>query len=317
MTATVSATRSSFIVALLALATVSSAFAQNRQGSLRERLAQRRAAKQEQDADTQSSKITLPAGVKLVKDVRYGSDKLQTFDVYIPANGTKSVNASAPVIFMVHGGGWRDGDKTNTRVVQNKLNHFAALGYIFISVNNRLLPTTPTDQAVDVAYALAAAQKQAAQWNGDSNKFILMGHSAGGHLVDLVSAAPQYAKDAGAKPWLATVSLDAGAIDVEQIMTHPHMPLYDDAFGKDKAYWQTASPLVQLNEAVKPMLLVCSSQRRESCPANHEFAARAKKFGSNVSVLEEPLSHGEINMNLGTPGAYTDAVDKFIASVLR
>ena len=312
MTATVSATRSSLIVALLALVTVSFAFAQNRQGSLRERLAQRRAQKQQDDAETQPNKVTLPAGVKLIKDVPYGDDKLQTFDVYIPANAK-----NAPVIFMVHGGGWRDGDKTNSRVVQNKLNHFAALGYIFISVNNRLLPTTPTDQAVDVAHALAAAQKQAAQWNGDSNKFLLMGHSAGAHLVDLVSVAPQYAKAAGAKPWLATISLDAGAIDVEQIMTHPHMPLYDDAFGKNKAYWQTASPLVQLNATVKPMLLVCSSQRRESCPANHEFAAKAKKFGSNVSVLEEPLSHGEINMNLGTPGAYTDAVDKFIAQVLR
>ena len=312
MTATVSATRSSLIVALLALVTVSFAFAQNRQGSLRERLAQRRAQKQQDDAETQPNKVTLPAGVKLIKGVPYGDDKLQTFDVYIPANAK-----NAPVIFMVHGGGWRDGDKTNSRVVQNKLNHFAALGYIFISVNNRLLPTTPTDQAVDVAHALAAAQKQAAQWNGDSNKFLLMGHSAGAHLVDLVSVAPQYAKAAGAMPWLATISRDAGAIDVEQIMTHPHMPLYDDAFGKNKAYWQTASPLVQLNATVKPMLLVCSSQRRESCPANHEFAAKAKKFGSNVSVLEEPLSHGEINMNLGTPGAYTDAVDKFIAQVLR
>jgi arylformamidase len=312
MKATLSATRSSLVVALLALVTISFASAQNRQGSLRQRLAQRRAARQEQDADTQSSKITLPAGVKLVKDVRYGNDKLQTFDAYIPANAKNS-----PVIFMVHGGGWRDGDKTNARVVQNKLNHFAALGYIFISVNNRLLPTTPTDQAVDVAHALATAQKQAAQWNGDPNKFVLMGHSAGAHLVDLVSAAPRYAKDADAKPWLATVSLDAGAIDVEQIMTHPHFPLYDDAFGKEKAYWQTASPLMQLSAAVKPMLLVCSSQRRESCPANHEFATKAKKFGSNVSVLEEPLSHGEINMNVGLPGAYTDAVDKFVASVLK
>lgn len=305
------AARSPLVLPLLALVTVSVALAQNRQGSLRERLAQRRTEKQEQVAETQPSKIALPAGVKLVKDVRYGSDKLQTFDVYIPANAK-----NAAVIFMVHGGGWRDGDKTNSRVVENKLKHYASLGYIFISVNNRLLPTTPTDQAADVAHALATAQQHAPEWGADPNKFILMGHSAGGHLVDLISAAPQYAKDAGAKPWLATVSLDAGAIDVEQIMTHPHFPLYDDAFGKEKAYWQTASPLAQLKTAVKPMLLVCSSKRRESCPANHAFATKAKKFGSNVSVLEEPLSHGEINMNLGTPGAYTDAVDKFINSVL-
>lgn len=309
------ATRSSVVFALLALVTVSFAFAQNRQGSLRQRLAQRRAQKQEQDADTQSSKITLPAGVKLVKDVRYGTDKLQTFDVYIPANAK-----NAPVIFMVHGGGWRDGDKTNSRVVENKLKHYASLGYVFISVNNRLLPTTPLDQAADVAHALAAAQKQAAQWNGDLNKFILMGHSAGGHLVDLISAQGKDMRDAGAKPILATVSLDAGAIDLREIEHMPHAKLYDDAFGTNPNYWIFASPYERLKwegrASLKPFLLVCSSKRRESCPANHKFADKVKNFGGRAEVLEQDLSHGEINMNLGTPGAYTDAVDKFIASVL-
>lgn len=47
----------------------------------------------------------------------------------------------APVIFMVHGGARRTGDKAISRVVQEKVARWVPKGFVFISVNYRLYPT--------------------------------------------------------------------------------------------------------------------------------------------------------------------------------
>jgi acetyl esterase/lipase len=130
--------------------------------------------------------------------VAYGGDAAQRFDVYAPREAK-----GAPVIFMVHGGSWFYGDKRETAVVEHKVERWAPKGYVFISVNYRMVPKAdPLEQARDVARALAFAQSRAKEWGGDPSKFILMGHSAGAHLVGLLSANPAEAVKLGAKPWL-------------------------------------------------------------------------------------------------------------------
>ena len=44
-------------------------------------------------------------------------------------------------------------------------------------------------------------------------------------------------------------------------------------------------------------------------------ARKAESFGSHASVLEEDLSHREINAQRGLPSAYTDAVEQFMFSL--
>jgi acetyl esterase/lipase len=250
--------------------------------------------------------------VAKLSDIAYGEASAQKMDVYLPAHAEH-----APVIFMVHGGGWRRGDKAAENVVKNKVTRWVAQGYVFISVNYRMLPEAdPVMQADDVARALAVAQSRAATWGGDPDKFILMGHSAGAHLVALLSAAPSRAQAQGARPWLGTVALDSAAVDVAQIMRRRHMRLYDEAFGKDEAFWKSASPIQQLSAEAKPMLLVCSTTRRDKpCDAAHAFADQAAALGVRAEVSGQALSHGEINHNLGLPGAFTDTVERFMQSL--
>ncbi|TAN07010.1 MAG: alpha/beta hydrolase [Rhodanobacteraceae bacterium] len=253
----------------------------------------------------------LPAGIRIMHDVAYGSDPLQKLDVYAPPQAT-----GAPVIFMVHGGGWRRGDKTARGVVQNKVIHWVPRGIIVISVNYPLLPqATPLAQARSVGKALAFAQRHATEWGGDREKFVLMGHSAGAHLVALISAEPSLATAQGALPWLGTVALDSAAYDVAQIMQTRHFQLYDEAFGSDPAVWAAVSPAVQLHASIAPFLAVCSSRRADSCTQARRFADKARTFGARVEVLPEDMRHGVINAALGEPSAYTNAVDTFLASL--
>jgi arylformamidase len=255
--------------------------------------------------------ITLPPGARVQKDVPYGPDPAQRMDVYLPAHAH-----AAPVIIMVHGGGWIRGDKAMSSVVQNKVARWLPKGWIVVSVNYRLVPKAdPLTQAGDVAKALAVAQSKAASWGGDPARFVLMGHSAGAHLVALLAADPSLATRQGAKPWLGTVSLDSACLDVAQSMQGPHLGLYDRAFPNDPAYWHQASPQDRLTGTSGPILLVCSSYRRDSCEQARSFAAKSIRLGRRATVLPIAFTHREINQNLGLAGDYTKSVEAFLSTL--
>lgn len=242
------------------------------------------------------------------KNIAYGNAKAQVFDIYAPPQAK-----GAPVIVMVHGGGWRFGDKETARVVDRKQLRWLPRGFVFVSVNYRLLPEAgPLDQARDLARAIGTAQRKAEQWGADRNKFILIGHSAGAHLVALLAANPELVRDQDAAPWLGSILLDSAALDVPAIMNARHLPLYDQAFGKDPAYWESVSPAHQLKRATAPLLAVCSSRRLESCPAARRFVAKASDLGTRAAVLTEDMSHAEIDAMLGEESEYTAAVEAFM-----
>lgn len=262
-------------------------------------------------SDRRTAKSAAQLGAELLADLPYGQHERQRLDVYRPLNAR-----SAPILLMVHGGAWDKGDKRMDRVVENKMARWLPQGYLFVSTNYRLLPdATPLQQAEDIAQALSYVQQHATGWGGDPQRVVLLGHSAGAHLVSLLSAAPEIGQAYAVQPWLGTVALDSAAFDVERIMRDRHYRLYDKAFGQDPAYWRAASPVRRLQQAGAPMLAVCSSKRKEACRQAQGFAERGRALDMQVTVLPQALSHGEINAQLGVPGAYTDAVETFLQRI--
>jgi len=258
------------------------------------------------------------ASFNVIEDVAYGASPWQTMDVYLPPDLGE---AAPPVIVMVHGGAWMSGDKRTEDVVANKAAHWLERGYVFISVNYRLWPDAdPVAQAQDVARALATAQGMAGMWGGNPpaggpDRFVLMGHSSGGHLVSLLAADPAIASAKGAKPWHGTIVLDAGSYDIVEIMGRGHARFYDQAFGADPAYWKTASPIHRLSATPAPMLLVCSDLGGRSCGQARAFADAVTRHGGRAEVLPVKLRHMPLNADLGLPGGYTDGVDAFLKSL--
>lgn len=272
---------------------------------LRERLQHMRETSRRERA------VALPAGARAIRDIAYGNDPAQRFDLYLPANAR-----NAPVLFYVHGGGWANGDKTNPGL-ENKLRYWLPKGYAVITANYRMVPVAaPLEQARDIARATAAAQRRAREWNLDASRFVLVGHSAGAHLVALLGAEPRLLAESGARRPLGVVSLDAGALNVPALMSQRRVPaLYRDAFGDDRDDWLAASPYHRLGRDALPMLLVCSSERRfptSPCDEGREFARKATSLGVAMQVLPEDLDHGEINRDLGAPSAYTEQVGAYV-----
>ena len=138
-------------------------------GPLRDRLGRSADASDVEDGDSSSARTTppqaLPPGLRLLRDVAYGPDAQQRMDIYVPDRVQ-----GAPVLFLVHGGGWRRGDKAQDRLVQNKLAHWAAQGVVLVSVNYRMLPeaaplavSADTDDPFTLRFARHPATGQAAE----------------------------------------------------------------------------------------------------------------------------------------------------------
>lgn len=261
------------------------------------------------------------AQYSLLEDIAYGPADRQKLDIYLPQSEPKN----AAVIFMVHGGGWMMGDKSARGVVKNKVAHWLPKGFIFMSVNYRLLPdANPVDQAEDVAKALSFAQQNATRWGAAPDKFILMGHSAGAHLVALL--ASKYSGLSEAKlpkghpvvmPWLGMVALDTAAYDVPARMTgKAPRPLYKKVFGAEPRFWKAASPINFINKSMPPSLVVCSSIRKDgSCEQASRFVEKVSALGARAKLLPVPLSHRDINVSLGEDSPYTRSIDAFLETL--
>ena len=130
------------------------------------------------------------AGLKVERDIAYGSDPLQKLDVVSNGQGT-----GKPVLVFVHGGGFTGGDKhTPGQFTNDHLMKWANdQGMVGVEINYRLLPKNMLpDQGHDARDALAWVAQNAARYGGDPNKIFLWGHSAGASLVGIYVSHPEY-----------------------------------------------------------------------------------------------------------------------------
>lgn len=249
-----------------------------------------------------------------VTEYSYGDHALEKLDVY-----TTPYLADAPIIVMLHGGGWVKGDKANKTVYGNKVDYWVPQGYIFVSVNIPLIVDEPNldQQMSSLANAVAYVQKQAANWGGDPEKIILMGHSAGGHIVAAVSANQKAYPELA--PWRGTVLLDSGALDVVSALENKPSDILTNAFGTDPSGWLRYSPLALLTTApLEPSFVVCSSLRAQShCADAERYVDKITSLGGQAILYPVALNHADINRELGLESDYTTAVNDFIVDVLR
>jgi len=254
--------------------------------------------------------------------LNYGKDKAQTLDLW-RANGTRG---PAPLVLFVHGGGWSKGSKDNA-TGKAKAPHYTAEGYNFASIDYRLVPdATVEQQAQDVADAVALLVRRAGALGIDRGRIVLMGHSAGAHLVALVGTDPQYLRAAGLseRDIAGIVPIDGAAYDVPAQMRVARGPLlggmFEDAFGEDVARQRALSPTLQAASPNAPEFLILHVQRKDGIRQSQGLADALRKSGTPVTVEGFPgkglRGHMTINRSLGDPDyAATPVVDQWLKKV--
>ncbi len=253
--------------------------------------------------------------------IAYGSDALQMLDVW----RAKDAKEPAPLVVFVHGGGWKRGSKDNA-TGQYKPVHYPAAGYAFASINYRLVPdATVEQQATDVASAVKALVDRADTLGIDRRRIVLMGHSAGAHLVALVGTDERYLKSVGLSfaDIAGVIPIDGAAYDVPTQMKEgpPIMQkTYAQAFGSDAARQAKLSPTLQASAPNAPAFLLLYVQRPDGVRQAKALGAALETGGSKVEHGSFPgeglQGHAEINRRLGDPSyAPTATVDAWLKRV--
>lgn len=289
------------IGAIALLAVLGTGVAQS--GPLRERFRERMQQRMAERAEADK-----PEGGQTLA---YGTDPVQTMQYWRPSR------PDAPLVIFVHGGGWRMGSKENA-TGKTKVAHLTGEGYAIASIDYHLVPQgTVEQQAGDVAAAVAYVVAHAAEMGIDRSRIVLMGHSAGAHLVALVGTDPGYLRDAGL-PMTAVrgiVALDGAAYDVPSQMTDgPQVmqSVYQQAFGTDVARQRALSPTLQAAAPNAPSFLLLHVGREDGTRQAEALAAALRQAGTPVAIQgfegQGLRGHMEMNRSLGDPAYPATAV---------
>src|SRR6186713_1175662 len=113
-------------------------------------------------------------------NVSYGTNTQQKMDVYLPATRTAT---TTKVMIMIHGGGWNTGDKADFNEYVDSLKKREPTFAIF-NLNYRLANTPDLfpAQELDVKAAVEFIYSKRSEYK-ISDKFVLVGASAGAHLA--------------------------------------------------------------------------------------------------------------------------------------
>jgi len=119
------------------------------------------------------------------RDISYGeAGRRNQLDIW--RRPDLPLDAKAPVLVQVHGGGWVMGNKNQQAMPL--LSHMADHGWVGVAINYRLSPrATWPDHIVDVKRALAWVKANIADHGGDPDFVCITGGSAGGHLSSLAA----------------------------------------------------------------------------------------------------------------------------------
>lgn len=215
------------------------------------------------------------ASYSLVPNITYfqaGGVDLK-LDVYQPRN----VTDANPTLIYFHGGGWTTGTKESSSV---GLIPYLQMGFTVVNVEYRLSRVAHAPAAVeDTRCALRWVYRNAEEYGFDTNRIVLSGGSAGGHLALITGMLPESAGMERACPgnrsrvWSAGSNNDEemrvaaivnwyGITDVEGMIgfqSGPSGPFTDAWLGNNpnrREVARSVSPLTYVTSDLPPILTI-------------------------------------------------------------
>jgi len=127
-----------------------------------------------------------PGVRRIARDVAYGADPRQRYDVYAP----RKAKAPPPLLVFIHGGNWSEG----TKDVYAWMGHaLASMGYVVALPNYRLVPQVHyPDFVADCAAAVRHVRAHAGDYGADGGRLAVMGQSAGAYNAVMLALDPHY-----------------------------------------------------------------------------------------------------------------------------
>lgn len=210
-------------------------------------------------------------GRQILFDRRYkaiGTRELH-LDLFLPAPSARPAQA----IVLVHGGGWRSGNKSNFYAMAHRLSQ---RGYAVVLPEFRLAPEAGFPAGLlDINEALAFVRDHAAEFGIDPARIAIGGESTGGHMAALLAytgGTSHFSPDGQPAPRVnALIDID-GVLD----LTSPLALSFENRDGESSvaarwlggamervpARWQEANPAAYLDAQSPPTLILSGEETR-------------------------------------------------------
>lgn len=220
--------------------------------------------------------------VEVRRDVQYGvaGAKGLLLDAYVPPD--RSDGSLRPAVVMIHGGGFRAGDKGSWEPEARKV---AEKGWVAFSVDYRLdEPTAFPAEADDVQAAVRYVRDNAAEYGIDPARIAAVGESAGGTLAALLATLGTGSLDEGARvraavAWSAPLDLTRLARERGDAWG---APLIGCALAACPDRYAAASPITHVDPTDAPTFLITSEE--EIVPATQSFDMAIRLEDEGVTV---------------------------------
>lgn len=272
------------------------------------------------------------AKVEFLGDVPFlGPDRKETLDLYLPKirrSGEKS-----PAIVLIHGGGWKEGDKRQAREVEFGT-FLAENGFVAASVNYALrstgrFPLNLQDCKNGVRYLRAHAKELGI----DPDRIAVMGGSAGGHLALMVAYTADDPDLSPAQPYPGVSDRVNAVVDFYGITdiggrkktdpdgkpTEPRGVEEETqaVFGPDEGGWKKASPISHIRRDVPPTLILHGKKDTTVDRDQSQLLADAlKKAGAEVELVWLQKAGHSFSLRYEKPKEQKDPLEKNLEPVV-
>ena len=190
-------------------------------------------------------------GVKVTRDIKFGTDERHLLDVFVPEAPAASPRA---VLIFVHGGAFTGGSRrspTAPAFYDNIMLFAARNGMVGVNATYRLAPKHPWPAAAeDIGAAVRWVSENIATHGGNPARVFLMGHSAGAVHVASYVAHRQFHAPKGIG--LAGAILVSGLYDFTSTPPGPPEKAY---FGEDASKYAERSSLAGLVATPIPLMV--------------------------------------------------------------
>lgn len=275
-----------------------------------------------------NAKLAFSENVKNVivkENIKYTTEEGMDLmlDVFSPKN-----KQNAPCLIILHGGGWRSGDRTHHHEMAKVL---ASRGYVVITPSYRLSTHALYPAAmIDAKTAIRWTRAKAKSLEINPEKIAIAGFSAGGQMAALIGTTNDETLYDKSETFKNISSKVASVLDIDGILAyiHPESGEGDDSkntsaatyyFGFSKTekpeLWNEASALNHVSAGDPPILFINSAQDRMHA-GRQDFIKKLNVFGIYSEVHSFNAPHTFCMLEewfLPT----IDLMDKFLIKTLK
>lgn len=241
--------------------------------------------------------LTTYPDVPVIENLQYGPESEQLLDACFPTDADIDDLASEPrpTVIVIHGGSWMRGDKSNLNW-RSVCQWFASEGFVAVSVNYRLAPTSTFPAQLDDMQQVVRWLRDDAQvsrYNLDPDRIGAFGGSAGGNLAALLGTTGSGDWNSGTR--IAAVAELSGPTDIREPI--PTTDSYNQAFDQVQLAYlgctdfsqcptaAAASPITLVDETDPPFFVGHSVDEFIPLSQSDTFVSELRDAGINTTYV--------------------------------